>query len=190
MNKYIESIYWGFYIIHLYIERRLDIISFYFVYIIIKPLVNLPCAKKHLAKRKETPNSFLQKQLDALNSNERSNTYGLLGLYIGESLLIFNILIIFDIILFLQLIAGYNFFFDFIKQKPFYIGIILVTVIGISYLCVYFAYERDNKDTKIIKKYKKKSARQKHKAMKRFWITVITIFTIMFVLLWLEYGIR
>ena len=190
MGKFIESIYWGFYIIHLYINRLLNIIAFYSVYIIIKPLVNLPCAKKHLAKRKETPNSFLQKQVEALNSSKRSDADGLLWLYFEEALLFFNTFIIFVIILILQLIAGYNFFFEFIKQKPYYIGIILMIVGGMSILCAYFAYDRDNKGTKIIKKYKKKNTKQKRKAMKRFWITVITVFTIFFVLLWYECGIR
>lgn len=190
MKKYIEQIYYGIYYINLYIDKSCGKVVFCFCRILGLLIFNVPKAKKHLANMGETPENFINKHIRQEKNHAYNAPSGLLMHHVSQSILFFYMLILFDIILIIQLVAGYNFLFAFVKkgQAFFWIAYMIMTVI--TYRCVYHIYWKNDRHKKIIRSYKRKSNKQKQKAIKNFWITLISIIVITFVLLWYEIDVR
>ena len=144
--------------------------------------------KMRLTEIGDTPVSAIKKHIE--QNYDKAYNDGLFMWYLDKSLLIFGNIILLDILLIFQFFVEYNFFFIFLKKGVHSIFIAFIVMGAISYICSYKLYWQNDVNIKIIKKFRRKSDRQKRIAMRNFWLTVFAVTVITVVLLWYEIDVK
>lgn len=189
MKKYFEQIYWGHYSINLFFFKCIDKTLLPLKWLILA-ILSLPHPKKKLAKRGETPQMLVENISEIDKAYTYNNSSGAIISNVNYFLIFFHMFVLLDIILILHLISGYYFLFHFVNKGVHFFLIAYMTMAIITCTYLHFVYWKDKKYTKIIRKFRRKSDRQKRIAMRNFWLTVIAVAVITVVLLWYEIDVK
>ena len=186
MKFFFDKIYFGCYYLYLLTNKSDTILVYPFVYIIAWLFSRIPYVKKKFEEQGKTWDQSLKESLSSTKQYFDNENYGMGHFWTGGILGPMVALFWGDLLILIYTVFGEDIgFYKFNKETGWYTTIFIVAAIFISFC---FAFGGDERNRKIVKRYRRKPKSEQRKAFALFCFIYIFVFAVFLALC--AYNIR